>query len=888
MKVTRILCIVMIFVQLFSVVTFAEVDSSLTLTETEMQKLNATVDKLERLDVLPDNFSFDADRYVTRAEFADIILKMRNIDSTAHSDGVQYFNDVGTDHKYFDSINVAYLLGYVSRGDDAMFEPDSYITYQQMYKMLIVLLGYEDLAKEYGGYPYGYGVIAGNLKLIKNNVSEADNVRASKMLEILETAIHVDVAIKDDHSTNGVEFKTYKTVKGKNLLAVYHNIYNDKGIVQTVGFNSIFGEGNRKSNYVSISDKAYEGDSDYLINYLGCNVEFYYTDFEDDTAREIVYVKDHGSNILIIDAENIDTFEHKTYYYYNADTSRSLSKAPVVTAPYVLYNGRIATDNRDDMYVPEMGRVKLVDNDLNGLYDVLIIEAYENYVVEAVDIQNQVVYDKFDSEKILQLENSDSSCDRKLFTENGKEMYLTTLNEWAVITALVSQDGKYVRGTVYNKSASGVIEKIIYDNDGKVDILKIGTQDLKIAESYKIKSELDKIENGLNVICYLDYAGNIAAVKIITGDEFFYGFIMTQPSRRGRLNEICEVYMLTSGDEKIVYPLAKKTYIDKKPYNSAKEQCSTLASRINDTPVVRYKLNEANEITEFDTIYMSDKEKENLDNALDTYLERTEKLLYKTSGNVEDKLFITADTNIFVNYTSATDIEEKYSALNMSRLSNDTRYTVSAYNVGKTFNPQVVVIEMSGASGTVSNDPLYLVENVHETVINEDEYYTEYSLYDGNTRSRLLVEPDISSNLDIGIGDVIRCDIVRDIYLLNDYIVKVYDYDDKELLHGYKDESGKIIATTAKCAIRYGFVYDKIGSYYSLAIADKIEEVDEQNTIVSTMPATIFKYSIKRGKVITESASTKDLKQYVTYSDKASNVIVRYRYRVPYQLIIIE
>ena len=64
------------------------------------------------------------------------------------------------------SINALCKMGIIN-GNNGYFEPDANIQYIHAVKMLVCALGYDIIAQENGGYPYGYLMTATNLKLLQ-------------------------------------------------------------------------------------------------------------------------------------------------------------------------------------------------------------------------------------------------------------------------------------------------------------------------------------------------------------------------------------------------------------------------------------------------------------------------------------------------------------------------------------------------------------------------------------------------------------------------------------------------------------------------------------------------------------------------------------------------
>ena len=82
--------------------------------------------------------------------------------------------------------------------------------------------------------------------------------------------------------------------------------------------------------------------------------------------------------------------------------------------------------------------------------------------------------------------------------------------------------------------------------------------------------------------------------------------------------------------------------------------------------------------------------------------------------------------------------------------------------------------------------------------------------------------------------------------------------------------------------------YDKIDTYISYTENTDKSKIETANKLVVSLPANIVKISKERDYVIAEAASNNDVKHYKAFSNNCSEIIVRYQYMVPQELIIIE
>jgi len=622
-----------------------------------------------------------------------------------------------------------------------------------------------------------------------------------------------------------------------------------------------------------------------ISDYIGCNVKFYYT--EDGSYNKILYLENTGyENIVELDADDIEEFKDNKYTYYNEiNKEKYLS---VEADPLVLHNGRGAKDTLEKIAKPKMGTVRLIDNDANNKFDVVIISEYQNYVVGAVDANECVIYDKFDPSKKLEF-NKEKDIDAYIVTDTGKEMFAATIPTWSIVSATKSSDEDYVRAVVSTKSVEGVIEEIESDG-GKSDKIMVNGNVYDIALSLKeIKAEMDKIMVGASVILHLDKNLNVAGVEYPEESDEFVIVLenMDQYNDNPKTNS---VRLLTMQNEVKTYPLNDNVKIDGVKYKDNDEQYDAVKAGVDIYNIARVKFDDKDNLVEMDTLATT--AYENSDTSIYQYVIKTlpgkTGPLYKSFGSIEEQAFVTDKTKVIFDYGAPNEDEERYFVADKSKLVNDTRNKVKAFAVGETYEPQVVIVESDGGA-TVTDKKLWIVEKIVRGVDEFEEEYNVVSVYNGTERKNLYVDDDNMKKTSLSKGDVLRADIIKDKYILSDYIVKVYDFSDDKLLDGYYREDGtSVLDTNSQFVLRLGYVYDRLGSYMSVDCVNDAENVNKDDAIVMNIPTSILKIKNTLNGPIVETGAANDLQGARYFGKNASRVIVRFNWRIPQQIIIIE
>lgn len=136
----------------------------------EDSSTKAAVDTLARFNILNgyNDKTFRPDNNITRAEFAKIII-VATKNEVQLSDSSN-FTDIPEDYWAQNYIDIAKYLGIVNGISDESFAPEDNITYEQAAKMIVAALGYDEEAKQNGGYPEGYVKIAEELGILNGIV----------------------------------------------------------------------------------------------------------------------------------------------------------------------------------------------------------------------------------------------------------------------------------------------------------------------------------------------------------------------------------------------------------------------------------------------------------------------------------------------------------------------------------------------------------------------------------------------------------------------------------------------------------------------------------------------------------------------------------------------
>lgn len=463
---------------------------------------------------------------ITRAEMAAVILRVMDMDATsAYADT---FTDVTSAHWAANVIQTAYNAGIINGMGDGTFAPDSPVTFEQAVKMIVCAIGYGNLGEGLGGYPTGYINVAARkgIEVTKNVTGQVgDEAARGTVIKMIYNTINALYPTGSRVTNDGIEYITDDDVTVGSKL---HNVKSEEGIVTATYSTSIDPTAyNLGEKQVKIDDLLYDrGDID-MEQYIGYKIKVYYTEYNDDGDRKIIYIVPNKKNdTLVIDADdveeitNIRTSSARVEYTYNKNSSKT--KTAKLDTPTIIYNGKLlnASDVADsgktleEFIKPDVGDVTLNDYDGDGTYDVMFINSYETYVVTSSS-ENAIV-GKYNTPSRLDL-NNDNGTKIITITKGGKTIATKNIQKWDVATVQRSANKSgdvVINIDICNDSIEGKIEDVDVDDD-EYKITVDGKQ-YDVDKNFSASTKLTVNKEGK---FYLDKFGRIAGMDSTTAGK---------------------------------------------------------------------------------------------------------------------------------------------------------------------------------------------------------------------------------------------------------------------------------------------------------------------------------------------------------------------------------
>ena len=571
-KVLALVIVLSMVISMFTVMTASAADFE-DVVGTKYEEAVMTLAPMGVIAGYDENgtVTFKPDQIVTRAEMAAFIIRELGLNVASKSNTI--FSDVPADFWGSGAISIANSKNIIVGYGDGKFGPDDQVSFQDAVKMIVCALGYEEDAKDNGGYPAGYMAQADKLDLLDDLSDKLADTTAGcdrgTVALLMNNAL--DQYLQEVTYYNGQVLT--KTITSKTMASEMGYTKFEDVIVNATDTSAVSGSLQDKG-YVALNgvkEDVKNGGFD-MNAYLGQPVTVYASYDKKNAEYTIVAVigasaKSDIKKLDISDVYGMDKTELR--YYIDKDSSSKTSGYDLADLQInggnliLVYNNK-AVDAADQDYSlitnATNGTLTLIDSTKDGIYERVIIDTYKNYQVTDVNVDDNKLSLRNDSEDcVVELDDSRESNRPKfsITDASGAALKLKDLKEDDVLSVYSdvypSATKKYVadadslrfivstktvEGTVTSKSSKKVyIDGEAYETDGV-----LLTSDIALEDEGTF---------------YLDFNGDIAFTDtsaVLDNFEFAYDGILN-----GR--EIT-LYTMNSKGEKVSYGMASTVKVN--------------------------------------------------------------------------------------------------------------------------------------------------------------------------------------------------------------------------------------------------------------------------------------------------------------------------------------
>lgn len=791
LKILSFIISILLIIQ--SVPAFAQGEQTLPNTYTTSETPADIEVLLTKLGIVKDTGA--AEEAVLKVQFIDYLINMLQIPVVPASE--QLFFDVPLTSAYADVVNTAYTAGLSNGNTDGTFGIDAPINLNEAVIMAVRALGATILLPE-GDSSYGsYISLAKKMNVLDDIKSTEDgNLDRGNVLQLLFNTLNADCI----STNNGKEFYLDDT----SLLENYYSIYTGEGVVESCQYGDIYGGKTQDKNRVVIDGTKYILDSIAAKELLGHRVKFYYTEGNNGSTDEIVFLYSDGTKITEINVEDVEY--HKQGRLEYLDTDDKTDSVKISETALTLVNGKRTSVGSSGMVLPEHGVVTLIDSDSDGKYDIVSYDSYVISMVSNINAAEEKLYTYNGDYKVIDLSEYE---DYYIFDTEGNSLPLSSVaketlinireNGYKTVMEIVVCTGvaDFDIASMTTETEDGVI--IYYFEDAEGNVYSTVSDFADIYEKNNIITSAVKKDNETNTetidmsfimsnkyVFALNSDGKIAAVlERKASDGYMYGYIIDTDKNESGLTDYVKVRMLTVEDGVVDYSLAERVRI----MNGSDSDTVDRGDITLNPGVVRYRMNSDGIISfmEFpgdvdtETGFRKDKTTSTGGNDNTRY--------YSGTKLIGGKIAVNADTTVF--FIPSADHEgevEWYSAGKGSSIVNGHYYPSSVtYKYDNDIYADVIVT----GSSAENKSGMMLVEKIVKMYDKETgEVYEAIKGYVNGTFMAYGIDPSIpypahskAPNFRAAPGDVIRFGIAPTGYISNIEPVldlsagKVYNYN---------------------------------------------------------------------------------------------------------------
>ena len=660
-----------------------------------------------------------------------------NIDSD-----IKFFMDLGLIEHYYpnESLKRAALKEFIklSSGGDALYnkyftDSDSEkktLSFKEALISMMDLAGYTYFVKENGGTEADYYRIAsryGFLDGVDYNAAKK-KLTAEQFLKLAYNTLTVSLV-----SFNG---SSYKIEKGSTLLNSFLKLTEVKGVVKANSYTALNGLGGAGDNKIRIEQTDYEikniKNSD---EYLGFYVIAYV-----DRDNKIVSLSVDKTRNKMMDFDNSSDLvgsssKQKFIYYDDKDKKKTLS---IDRYADLIYNYAPVTSYSSDFYQIENGTIKLIDNDGDGSYDVVLKKEYTSFKPLSKSNYEYTLADRlgnvYDINELLGEEKYHGIRD-----VNGNPLTYDDIKVSGNISVLTKKDSNVVTEII-------VYDDIRYEGEysnyyADKEEYKIGDKTFKMSNIYSLLNNGKfPFEFGSNVLVYLDPLGRIIDVET-SSVQYKYAWIIGM--KKEGFGDL-KIKMFTQDDKMVICKTADRINLD--GVKADAEQMMSKSKLYKDDKVkeqlIKYRLNKEDEIVDIQTADESNMGvgahknigdssfQKNL-NHYDYYIENGNTgggkySLYNTGGKIFASKYLFSATDTYLFYIPSQYYRDLYGdelfSVSRTMPGGYGRFSLNLYDVSS----DMVVGAAVKVSGDLKNE--YIHDAAGATMVQEaSTIYDEYS-----------------------------------------------------------------------------------------------------------------------------------------------------------------
>lgn len=546
---------------------------------------------------------FDTESIITRGDAASMIVNA--FGSQTGTGAAIPFADVKEGNKHYAAICDAYSLGYIQGDGASLFRPNDYATKTELTYMLLRAMGYGDVMSAALKNDISKVLSLANRLNLFDNLGDYDVSQPVTRGEV--AIIFYNALLSSQLKATSIENDYVLYEEGDVLLTSKLGITLTKGVVEETTITTLSGDPKANKNAVTIGGKKFVDSNKKLDDLLGHTIV---VATHKDNPEEILFAwKDDKDEVVYLAASvlasELSDIKSNTVYAYDADGNREpydLEDRYKVIKNGIAYPYYAAKD-----LLVKNGGLRLLDNDGDGMYEVVFIEEYTLHYIKNAS-SNETSFTFIDSKGVKKSLDKDTLL---LAFGDGSAAGVNKVAQDTVIKLFGTPDGKYSSIQIYKPLVTGAIQEITDDS------MSVLGSKYKLSKAYKDIKDETYIVPGDMVSLFVDEYGEVLWAERdleSVNDSWVIAFSQKVATGQGldgnlafRLYTINGAWVEASVAENVMVDGSKVTKAAFRDLIKAAPQ-----GRYTEE-LVRYKLDSTGKISQFDTTYESPYEKQRKD-----------------------------------------------------------------------------------------------------------------------------------------------------------------------------------------------------------------------------------------------------------------------------------
>ncbi len=689
--------------------------------------------------------TFNPDGILTRADLAAAAAVMGGL-SALHD--AETLKTMYSDYYLFEAnaglIDAAVQQGLIATYSDGQFRPDEAVTYDDVFETCLKLLGYDVYAQNMGGGEAGYLQALSRSGLAVVGGSRQETAKRGVTAEILYRALETDmlrmVAMGDSYE--------YQEREGCNLLTERMDLQVVEGRVTANEWTAVDADRTMPAGFVQIDGQTYREAETGVSALLGYQVKAYCSAEDGETLRAAVKIGKEEE--LLADATDLIGYSGNVLEY--ADDNGKVRNQRISVSADIIYNGKAYPACPNELFIPALGSVRVI-TDTDGTQTVFITD-YEVCVVDAVNVDDSIVYGRYNKPMELRLDGPDVSS---IITDSdGNPSSMGAMEVGSVLLVAASAQKSLYTIQVVTQTVFGEVEGIERDVDG-ISGLQIGGLSYPVSSKCS-QEELNAVLPGDSGTAYLAGGEIVSFQKGSDAGVYTMAYLDKVKRKQDGLDQAVCLRLFTQDGVFAELDCSETMYLDSQSVDTMSVLAELEAAA--DT-VVRYTLDSEGLIKRLDLAYTAEAGKNDADTqGLRLEYKSTSALNYRSSPkSFAGKANVDENTVIFSipdEDANGNRNEDMYSIYATSNLKQGTTYMIDSYRLGPDYGvADAAVLHVSLTAFKENISAAAVIERITEAVDENGEPVQMLYGYNNSGAVNVVVgDPAILEN--ITPGDVIR------------------------------------------------------------------------------------------------------------------------------------